>query len=311
MVKKAKRAKRAAVSVLEMRDWLYQYELGKSKEAIAKSARRDVRTINKYLVQARKEADLRAARKDLLAAVLLRHNDELLGVVKNIIAALQVPNAKLEMRQNDEGEWLEIPLPAAKAYHEPAGTRIELFDENTKRWKLLSEHLGGELMLPQLSNWKKTMASHLDFRKAAESKLLEITQRKTELSVEKETYDTPDNSVLYWAFRDILFPVYANRASNVPDGTDPEHNLKIDEKGYLSLHGTGTHLAWLSTKNSPLLDNTIEALNDFGQSQEFKQLKSSYPHIQQVTDELRDEFEELTLLGFIAGRCSLCEKLER
>lgn len=306
-----KRKKRKKVSVTEMREWLYQYELGKSKKAIADDAGRDERTIDKYLVQARKEADLRAARKELLTRVLVTHNSELLAVVKNITEALQIPNAQLELRLGDNGNWFKIPLPAAKAYHESDGTRIILQDENSKRWKILSEHLGSETLLPQLSNWKKAMASHLDFRKALKAKLLELMQSKTGLSVVKGTYDKPKAPVLYQTVGEILVPVYVNRAFDVPDGTDPERNLRIDSEGYVSLLGTGTHLGWLSTEGKELLDKMIEALKELGQSQEFRGLKSNYPSIQRVTNELREEFEDLTLLGFIAGRCSVCEKLER
>ena len=303
-------AKRAKVSVNEMRDWLYQYELGKGKEAIAKDAGRDVRTIDKYLAQARKEADLRAARRELLTRVLITHNNELLAAVKNIMEALQIPNAQLELRQDDAGNWFEIPLPAAKAYHQSGGTRILLQDENSKRSKLLSEHLGSETLLLQLSNWKKAMASHIDFRKALKAKLLELMQSNPGLSVVKGTYDKPKDPVLYQAVGEILVPVYVNRAFDVPGGTDPERNLKIDSEGYVSLLGTGTHLGWLSQEGSKFLDKMIEALYELGQSQEFRQLKSSYPSVLQITRRFRDEFEEINLLGYIAGRCRVCERLE-
>jgi hypothetical protein len=306
-----KRKKRKKVSVIEMREWLYQYELGKSKKAIANDTERDERTIDKYLAQARKEADLRAARKELLTRVLMTHNNELLAVVKNIVVALQVPVSQLELRQDDNGNWFEIPFPAAKAYPESDGTRIVLQDENTKRWKLLSEHLGSETLLLKLANWKKAMASHIDFRKALKVKLIELMQGKTGLSVIKESYDKPTTPVLYQAVGDILVPVYINRAFSIPDGTDPEHNLKIDIGGYVSLLGTGTYLGWLSTEGGKLLDKMIEALYELGQSQEFLELESNYPSINRVTNELQDEFEDLTLLGYIAGRCSVCEKLER
>lgn len=305
--------KRAKVSLKQMKEFLYKYEAGMPKADIAKDASRDVRTIDKYLAQARKEADLRAARREILTGVLTKHNDALLGVVNNVIEALQVPSAHLEMRQDDVRKWLEIQLPKAKAYHESERFKVFLQDEypKSKRWTLLFEHLGSESLLPKLFDWKKTMASHLDLRKALKLQLLEEVRSKTGLSVEKETNGTPTNPILYWALADVLFPVYVNRAFGVPDGTDPEHKLKIDNLGYLSLLGTGTHLGWLSPKGGDLRDKTIEALKDLVQSREFKQLKPSYPIVQRTTDELRDEFEEIVLLGFVAGRCSVCERLER
>ncbi len=75
--------------------------------------------------------------------------------------------------------------------------------------------------------------------------------------------------------------------------------------------GTGTHQGWLSTEGGKLLDKMVEALYELGQSQELLELESNYPSINRVANELRDEFEDLTLLGYVAGRCSVCEKLER
>ncbi len=97
----------------------------------------------------------------------------------------------------------------------------------------------------------------------------------------------------------------------VPDGTDPEHNLKLDKEEYISLHGMGTHLAWVSQMGSPTVDTMKEALVQLGQSQEFRHLKSSYINTRQITKKLRDEFEEINLLGYIAGRCRVCERLEK
>jgi hypothetical protein len=306
-----KMSKRPKVSIAEMRAWLYQYELGEPIELIAKSARRDVRTVSKYIVQARKEADLRVARKEMLTRALTKHNDELLAVVKNIIDALQVPNSQLDMRQDEDGEWVDIPLQAAKAYAGQEGTKIELQDENTKRWKFIFEHLSNESLLLKLSNWKNMMATHIDLRKSLKTRFLDLVQAKTRLTTQKEAHDTPVNPVLYLAIGDVLLPIILNRAFGVPDKTDPEHNLKINDQGYVSLLGTGTKLGWLSSERSDLLDGITKALEDLGQSREYEELRANYSNLQRVTHELREEFEEFTLLGYIAGRCSLCEKLER
>lgn len=155
------------------------------------------------------------------------------------------------------------------------------------------------------------MVEYLDTMKAFKLKISETTSTKTGLDVAKETHEKPAKPVLFQAVKETLFPIFVNRAMNVPDGTDPEHNLKIDQAGYVSILGAGTHLGWLSQEGSKFLDKMIEALYELGQSQEFRQLKSSYPSVLQITRKFRDEFEEINLLGYIAGRCRICERLEK
>lgn len=303
--------KKEKVSVAEMREWLQRYELGDPIEKIAKDSKRDTRTVKKYLSQARKEADLRAARQNLLTQVLTKHNNDLLKVVVNIIQALEVPGAQVEMRQDDQGNWQDIPLTAAKGIHTPEGIGIKLHDEDSVSWSLLAEHLGVESPLDRISPWKKVMGKCLDTMKAFKLHILETMQFKTGLDVIKETGGKPGKPVLFTAVGDILFPVFVNRAMGVPDGTDPEHNLKLDKEGYISLHGMGTHLAWETQKGSPTVDTMQETLIELGQSQEFRHLKSSHLNARQITKKLRDEFEEINLLGYIAGRCRICERLEK
>ena len=302
--------KKEKVSVVEMREWLRRHEFGDTIQKIAKDAKRDTRTVIKYLSQARKKADLRTARQNLLTQVLTRHNNELLKVVTNIIQALEVPGSHVEMRQDDMGNWQDIPLTASKGIHTPEGIRIELHDEDSVSWQLLAEHLGVDSPLERISAWKKSMAEYLDTMKAFKLSIAETMRTKTGLDMIKETQEKPAKPVLFHAVKDILFPIFVNRAMNVPDGTDPEHNLKIDQTGYVSIKGWGTHLGWLSQEGDPLLDKMFEALIELGQSQEFRHLKSRYLNARKITKELRDEFEEINLLGYIAGRCRACERLE-
>jgi len=298
--------KRSKVSINEMREWLYKYELAMPVEKIAKDAKRDTRTVLKYLAQARKEADLRAARQNLLTKALTKHNDEMLKVVTNIIQALEVPNAQVEIRQDEQGNWQDIPLTASKGVQTPEGTRIEFHDEDSVRWKLLVEHLGVDSPLERIPVWKKSMAEYLDTMKALKLKIAELIKTKTGLDIVKFTYEKPAAPVLFQSVVGYLSPIFVNRATGVPDGTNPEHNLKIDSDGYLN-----GQLGWLSQDGTPLLTKIVQALSEIESSQEFRQLKTSYPGVRQITGKYRDEFEEISLLGFIAGRCRVCERLEK
>lgn len=298
--------KREKVSISAMRDWLRQYELGNPVEKIAKDAKRDTRTVLKYLAQARKEADLRASRQNLLTKALTKHNDDMLKLVDNIIRAIEVPNAQVEIRQDEKGYWQDIHLNAAKGAQTPEGTRILFHDEDSISWGLLAEHLGVDSPLRRISVWKRTIGEYLDTMKELKSQIANLLKTGTGLDIVKFTYEKPKEPVLFQTILDYLFPIFVNRATNIPDGTDPEHNLKIDNDGYLN-----GQFGWLSQEGGQILVKIIQALGEIEKSQEFRQFKSSYPGVQQITNKFRNELEEISLLGYIAGRCRVCERLEK
>ena len=298
--------KRSKVSIDEMRDWLRRYELGDPVDKIAKDVKRDVRTVLKYLAQARKEADMRAARQNLLTEALSKHNKQMLIVVDNIIQALEVPNAHVEIRQDEQGNWQDILLTASKGIQTSEGIKIEFHDEESVNWQLLAEHLGVDSPLAQIPSWKKAVGEYLNTMKALKLKIAECLNDGTGLDIVKFTYEKQTLPILFQTMVDYLFPIFINRATGVPDGTDPEHNLKIDKDGYLN-----GQFGWLSPDGAPLLNKVVQAFGEIEKSQEFRQLRASYPSVRQITKKLRDEFEEIRLLGFIAGRCRVCERLEK
>ncbi len=299
------------VSIDERRDWLRRFEIGQTIEQISKAAGRDTRTVKRFLVQARKEADLHIARQSLLMKALDKHNDAMLSVVRNIIQALEVPGAQLELRRDERDQWLDVPLTVSKGVQTPNGTKVILHGEDSVIWRLLAEHLGTDSPMDRIFNWKRAKGAYLDTSKAFKISILDTMKMRTELGVIEEPRDKPTKPILFTATEDILFPVFIHRMMVIRDGTDPEHNVQRNSEGYLSLHGTGTHLAWLSQEGSPTEDHIKQALHDLEQSREFEQWKESYLNLIQIANKLRDEFEEIELLGYIAGRCRVCERLER
>ena len=66
----------------------------------------------------------------------------MLKVVRNIIQALEVPGAQVELRRGERDQWLDVPLTASKGVQTPNGTKVVLHDEDSVIWRLLAEHLG-------------------------------------------------------------------------------------------------------------------------------------------------------------------------
>ena len=45
------------------------------------------------------------------------HNDDMLKLIINIIQTLEVPNSQVVTRQDEQGNWQDIPLTALKCIH--------------------------------------------------------------------------------------------------------------------------------------------------------------------------------------------------
>ncbi len=73
------------ISIQEKRDWLVEYENGKPIKDIAGDAKRDTRTINGALDDARRDRDARFARAELMKDALYKHQDLLRDGLKTII----------------------------------------------------------------------------------------------------------------------------------------------------------------------------------------------------------------------------------
>lgn len=301
--------KNAKIPTIVRREWLLKYELGAPIIQIAREAGRDVRTIKKYIELAQKEADLRASRQNLLTKALDTHNDKMLRVVENIVQALEVPDSKVELRRSEKDEWLDIPLNASTGKQTPEGLRIVLHDEDSVIWELLGEHLGTGSPLGHLPMWKMAMVEYLEVLRHFILQIEDTLVIRTGLEIIKEKRDLPGKPTLFTALPEMVFPIFVNRITGARDETNPEHNLKRDKDGYISLHGSGTHLAWDNDENSPIITHIEKVLVEIGQSQEIKNLMSQYTETRQITKKIRDDFEEIKMIEYVAGTCRVCDRL--
>ena len=68
-----------------------EIDRGKTPSAIARSARRDIRTVNKHLQRAREEQQLSMARTQFYRQTFTKHNADILSVIERVRGALRVP----------------------------------------------------------------------------------------------------------------------------------------------------------------------------------------------------------------------------
>lgn len=77
------------VSMVTKKQWLTEYDEGKTQISIANEHKRDVRTIKKGIEDARRERDITFARAELLKEALRKHNSDLMSLLEQLMIVLQ------------------------------------------------------------------------------------------------------------------------------------------------------------------------------------------------------------------------------
>ncbi len=298
------------VSIVEKREWLADYESGKSEASIAGKARRDVRTIKKGIEEARLERDTHMARADLIKEALRSHNESLLKLIRETLSAVKLPSSNQTIPWKDEGIPGSIRINGVNVqcenWPESKVTSIILDTEDKIEWGLLEEHLKPERSWRLLDQWKKALAAHLEARIATKRKLANLLKEKTEYQL----VDLPNSgSFLYSSSVDFLFQKMTQRLLQLADTSDLENNIITDvEKGDVK-YGDSTILAHAPGKEEECRQHILEALDELPLSNEAKSVIDTYLVAEDLTVKVRRIVEEISLLGLVPGQCRVCRRL--
>ena len=105
------------ISIREKKKWLDLFEQGLTEVQIARKTGRDSRTIAKGIEEASKKMRLASTEAEMLRNALIKHQDQLTGILKNIIEMLVLPPYDLKLREESEGILAPIPLSGALLKH--------------------------------------------------------------------------------------------------------------------------------------------------------------------------------------------------
>lgn len=298
------------IPLTQMRDWLQSYERGKSEAAIARQARRDVRTVKKGIEQARREQDAHTARAELLKDALRKHQDDLLGVVNALLSALVMLPPGLELQWEQYVSLRPIPLAGATAtYDSGKGWTITLHVEAESRWELLQQHLGRDSMWNAVAKWKNALALHIEARIALKRKTAALLKERTGYDVVQYPETASRVGSVYPAAVDLFYQVGLNRALGIADRTNPEESIVATPDGYIGHRPGGTRLAYTRDSSEECRTNILAAFKDLQVSPEAKEARATYLEAGEFTDKAKRAVEEISLLGMITGQCRVCRRL--
>ena len=295
------------IPLTEMRQWLEYYEQGKSEVSIAKDAHRDVKTIKRGIDHARMERDSTAARTELLKEAYHKHQNKLLSIIDNILAALVLPGSDLVFNRERDGSRTPIRLPGATvSYNKERGLVLELYDENTAQWELLREHLKHDRLWGKIYQWKEKMITHLKARLALKLKAVYLLEWKTGYKLTEKPITPP---FLYSSSTDLLYKAALNRALEIPEGINIEERVIADtDKGEVR-YNIGLVLAEAPGAVEECRANIRNAYVKLLAAGEVKSVAETYRNLEQSTANARRSVEEISLLGLVPSHCRVCQRL--
>ena len=296
--------------ILKKREWLQNYEEGKSEVFIARSNHCDIRTVKKGIEEVRRERDAHLARADLIKESLRNHNQRLLSLIRELIPALiPLPSNQLIPWSDNPNTGLVTFTGGSARYQthpQPKVLSITLDVETKADWEYLQEHLKRDHFGLMLNQWKKTLVSHFEARMVIKRKLTELLKVKTDYQLRSRPVDVP---CLYTSSADILLQPTIEWLLEATGTRDPAENIDIDPESDEIRYNHGTAVAYAPGTLKSCRDNIISALNELKTSPEAKGVVITYKPNADSAVKARHSAEEIDMMGLIPGQCRICQRL--
>jgi hypothetical protein len=179
--------------------------------------------------------------------------------------------------------------------------------ESRTEWKLLREHLKGHKIWRQLSSWKAAYANHMDNRILAQCKAVEIIEKTTGYKLVDRDNTPP---LLYsYTTGEIFFKSTLKRAFDINDKIDFEKDITTDSVTGDIKFRKGTILGTVPGNEVKCKADLLAALHLMDTIPELPEIVDTYNELKKVTKTTKEKFELIWQVGFVPGKCNVCEQL--
>ena len=299
------------ISTIEKRGWLEEYERGKSEVAIASSNKRDSRTVKKALEDARRERDAMFARVELMKDALRSHQDTLMNQLNLIIESVALPQddfAPLSWYEGNDSIFTlvwQMNNPGNTTGF--AGTKGRPSGDSTTAKDVLRQHLKNDKLWKLLVQWDKAYTSHISDRTALQRKIVSLLEQKTGYKMVHRANNTPPFLCSYTT-GPAVYKAVLNLAFNSSTKSDLEDDIVIDiQTGMVKYHNS--ILAKAPGNEEVCRYNILGAYRESLESPEFENARSSSKPLDEWVIKTKQAAEEISMLGYIPGNCSVCKRL--
>lgn len=298
------------VPMSEKREWLRDFDEGKPAAEIAKVRKRGLKVIKRGIEEARAERDGAAARAEIVKDALVKHQQQLMGIIERLLQAAEVPPPDLELRREKSGALAPIPLPASRIIYTPTqGLIVDLSDENSTLWELLKEHLTRDRIWSAVRNWREAFIPHIRARLELKSGIKTLIEIETEFKVIDDKPANDKTAFVYPHAVNLFYIVHMRKALGISDGTNPQERMIASDEGYVRHGGGGSELAYCPGKQEQCRVALIRAFEKIPDLSERKRVIATESELRNVSNKLKRLLEDIRLMGLIPGRCRICSRI--
>ena len=299
------------ISIQQKRDWLVEYENGKSTKDIVKDAKRDTRTINKALDDARRDRDARFARAELMKDALYKHQDLLRDGIHRIIRNLELPTNDYAPLSWHEGEKsifkITWNLKELTGVHGISSKKGRPWASSVLTDDLLRQHFHSDKTWKLLVQWEKAYLEHINDRLTLQEKLVSLVEQKTGYHLVDREKD--ESSYVYsYTTGPILYEAAIESTLQMGSKHNLEADVKVDPNSG-EVRYRHSSLAKAPGDEGRCRKNILTAYNELLQSTAMEHVVTSYTSLLEVSTKARQTIEEINLLGYIPGSCNVCRRL--
>jgi len=298
------------IPMSEKKEWLLEYDDGKPAAEIAREKQRALKVLKRGIEEARAERDGAAARAEIVKEALIKHQQQLMGIINRLLDATEPPPADMEIRREKSGAIAPIPIPAGRILYTPSqGLTVELSDENKTLWELLKQHLTRDRIWSAIRNWKEALTNRTKAILEFESGIRRLVESETELKVKEGKTADGDKDFIYSHVVELFKTVHIHKALGIPDGTNLEERIVDSDDGYVRHGEGGSDLAYSNSKHKECHEALLKVLEKIPDLPETKKVITTEAELKNVRYKLKRMLEDIKLMGLIPGRCRICSRI--
>lgn len=298
------------IPMSEKREWLKDFDEGNPAAKIAKDKHKALKVVKRGIEEARAERDGAAARAEIVKDALKDHQRQLMAIINRLYDAAEIPPPDLELRREKSGAIAPIPIPSGRIiYTHALGLIVELTDENTTLWKLLKEHLTRDRIWSSIRKWKEVLIPHIKARLDLKTAIKDVIEVETETKVIDDKPVDKKTAFIYQHTVDLFYLINIRKALGVSDETNPQDRMVTDDDGYVRHGRVGSELAYCPGKQEQCRKALIKVFEKIPSLPEIKRVIDTESELKTVSNKLKQQLEDIRLMGLIPGRCRICSRI--
>lgn len=283
--------------------WLEEYEKGKSETAIANNHKRDLRTIKRGIIEARRSREFQVARIDLIREALKKHQEGLLASLSLLESSVALPAVDYAPES-----WYQGKEPAFRLKDKEKMRERLLQAEKSEKDKpsMLRQHLKNNRLWRALDQWRKVYTEHLLTRLELQYKIIAFIKDRTGLDIVSQSHAPP--FAYGYTTGDMFYRLTLKNAISDISDADLPLRIRTDTARHYVMDG-GNVLAELTGREEECRTLLLEAYGDVKKSTELAEVVATYKTLEKLLPPIKEAISEYRLLGLLPGSCNICERI--